>query len=292
MSGILRNTLRLVGTAKYAPNNSTKYLRSMTFTTNHLNNSLSLLQPNYLNHNRFGTQAKKISTDNGTTIWATGKKILSLFDANEEIKKNANIVHLKVSLSSGKVRLLTPEEEKYLIFPPKFSIKVNEESIDPSNNNIDAKPVTLSFYLGKWHVTLDDDELTLKIRDTGEIFILRHEVYVKALIKPPKQLEDGTYQMVPDPPISDYGVCGAKIISKQAGLEPFERSFAPRQTKATAEILKSYGNPISEALIDTKSARIIDDTPNSFGRMKLKFPMTVSLEGAPLQIKIKNSDDM
>ncbi|KAF7996344.1 hypothetical protein HCN44_001976 [Aphidius gifuensis] len=30
MSGILRNTLRLAGTAKYATNNSTKYLRSMT----------------------------------------------------------------------------------------------------------------------------------------------------------------------------------------------------------------------------------------------------------------------
>jgi len=35
----------------------------------------------------------------------------------------------------------------------------------------------------------------------------------------------------------------------------------------------------------------IDDKPNRFGRMKLKFPMTASLEGAHQEILLKDCDD-
>ncbi|XP_044001685.1 uncharacterized protein LOC122847892 [Aphidius gifuensis] len=278
MSGILRNTLRLVGTAKYALNNSTKYLRSMTLTTNHLKNSL-------LSFN----QANQISTNFGKIIRTTGKKILSLF-SNEQIRK-ADIVHLKVLLSDGKVRLMTREREKNLIFPPIFSIELNEESIQPISNKISPKEESLSYSLGKWNISLDGDALTFKIDDTDETFILKHAVYVKAHINPPKPLKNGRWKMVSETTISDCEMGSAKIISKQAGLTDNVRSFAPRQTEASAEILKSYGNPISEALIDTKSPRIIDDKPNDFGRMKLKFPMTASLEGAPITIKMKDTDD-
>ncbi|KAF7996433.1 hypothetical protein HCN44_002065 [Aphidius gifuensis] len=279
MSVILRNTLRLVGTAKYAPNNSAKYLRSMTLTTNHLNNSL-------LSFN----QANQISTNFEKIIRTTGNEILSLFAANEEIKK-AKIVHLKVSLSSGKVRLITPEREKNLIFPPTFNIELNKGSIEPKSNKIADEEETLSFKLSKWKVLLDDGELKLKVIDTGETFILKHAVHIKAHINPPKPLEDGAFDLTSEPPISNVRSYTAKIISESEGSKPLDREFPPVKTMATAELFKSYGNQVSETLIETGNVEIIEDRPNSFGRMKLKFPMTASLVGAPQEIKITNTDD-
>ncbi|KAF7995384.1 hypothetical protein HCN44_006491 [Aphidius gifuensis] len=90
-----------------------------------------------------------------------------------------------------------------LILPPTFSTKLNERSIQPQSNKKAYNEETSAFYLDKWHVLLDGDELTVKLKDTGET----------------------------------------------------------------------------------------TDTPNSFGMVKLQFPMTVTLEGTPVKIKIKDSDD-
>ncbi|KAF7995059.1 hypothetical protein HCN44_004531 [Aphidius gifuensis] len=296
MSAILRNTLRFVSTAKYATNNSTKNLRSMTFTTS-VNNSLPLLQPNYLNRNEFEKlqfiQAKKISTNFGTTMWTAGKKMLSLI-SNEEIKK-ATIGQLKVSLGSGKIRLLTEKNTKNLIFPPTFNIELNEKLIEPKSNKItNEEEKTLAFKLDQWHVSLDDDELTFKMKDTGEEFILKHAVHVVAHMYPPKPLEDGSYRSNSGTPISDVKVYPAKEISKSDGSEPLDREFPPISTVITPKQFDTNENDKNDEynpLLPKESNQEITDRPNSDGRMKLKFPMTASLEGSRQKILLKDCDD-
>ncbi|KAF7996383.1 hypothetical protein HCN44_002015 [Aphidius gifuensis] len=294
MSGILINPLRFVGTAKYVTNNSTKYLRSMTLTTS-VNNLLPLVQSNHLNHNKFRrlqfTQAKNISTNFGTTIWAARKKILSLF-SNEVIKKAA-IGQLKLSLNSGKVILLTPEGMKNFIFPPTFSIEFNGKPIEPISNKIANKEEQpLAFKLNNWHVLLDDDELIFKLKDTGEKFILKHALNVEAHIYPPKPLEDGSYKFNSVTPISDVIAYPAKLISKSDGSVPLELSWPPINAAIPVNRFDSDESEQSKSLLSTeKSDKEITDKPNSFGQIKLKFPMTAFLEGARQQILLRDCDD-
>ncbi|XP_044005710.1 uncharacterized protein LOC122850644 [Aphidius gifuensis] len=253
----------------------------MTYTTS-INNTLSLLQPNYINHNKFeklqSTQAKKLSTNFGTIIRAAGKKISSIF-TDDEIKVS-NIDNYEVSLNSGKVGLVTQEIVKNLILPPTFSVEFNGKSIEPKSNIIKDEVVkAVSFRLGKWNVSLKGDELTFKTRDTDETFILKHAVHVKFHRSPPKLLEDGGFESSPRTLFSDKFITyPAKVISKseQSGL--LEKSFPPvpmtRRVTATEDSIYE-----------------LTDEPNIFGRMKLKFPMIASLKGAQQKISSENLED-
>ncbi|XP_044001671.1 uncharacterized protein LOC122847877 [Aphidius gifuensis] len=159
MNGVLRNTLRLVGTAKYATNNST-YLRSMMLTTNRLNHSLPLLQSNDPNDNgseiSHATRAKKIWTNFWGTIHATGKKI-SIF--KEEIK-TSNINDFEVSFSSSKASLFSQEIKKNCIFPSIFCTELNGGLIIPKSNKTGEKKKT-SFEIGHWNASFAGDSLVL-----------------------------------------------------------------------------------------------------------------------------------
>ncbi|KAF7996368.1 hypothetical protein HCN44_002000 [Aphidius gifuensis] len=265
MSGILRNTLRLVGTAKYAPiTNSTKYLRSTTLTTSRINSSLVLEPNNYVRRSHHA-QAIQNSTGSWSTIRAAEKKILSIF-AKKEVKTVNINNNFMVSLDSGKVRLITPKiffGRKNLIFPSTFSIELNDKSIKPKSNKIAAEEEKTSFKLDNWYGLLDGGKLTLKLKDSNETFILKHTVYVKAKNNPPEYSEDEGLLFDPPKLDSDVRIYSCKIISKPDGLEP----------------LQNFDN-----LFRT-------DCPDEFGKMKLKFPMTVVLEGGQQKIKIKDTDD-
>ncbi|KAF7994995.1 hypothetical protein HCN44_004467 [Aphidius gifuensis] len=111
MSGVLRNTLRLVGTTKCAPINSTKYLRSMTLTTSRIDSSL-LLESNPLHHHESERSRDTQAIQNSTSVWSTiraaGKNLLLSIFENEEIK-TLNIKSFTVSLDSGNIGLITPK---------------------------------------------------------------------------------------------------------------------------------------------------------------------------------------
>ncbi|XP_044001687.1 uncharacterized protein LOC122847895 [Aphidius gifuensis] len=298
MSGILKNTLRLVGIGKYAPINSTKYLRSMTITTSRMNSSL-LSEPNNNSNNLHHHESEKLrdnqaiqhSTDFRKTIRAAGNKILSII-SDEELK-TLDINNFTVSLDNGKVGLITPKRffgRKDLIFPPTFSIELNDKSIEPKSNKIDAEEEKTSFKLGNWYGSVDGGKLSLTLKDSNETFILKHTVYVKAHNNPPKYSEnDGLSAISPklDP---DYRIYSAKIISKPEGSKPLERSYSPAGTDIPAEQLLKYGHTVAKSHLKISNGEVTDG-PDEFGKMKLKFPMTVVVEGGQQKIKIKDTDD-
>ncbi|KAF7996311.1 hypothetical protein HCN44_001943 [Aphidius gifuensis] len=277
MSGILRNTLRLVGTAKYAPNNSTKYLRSMTLTTNRLNNLL-------------GFQANQISTNFGSTIQAARLKILSIFPDGEI--KTSSFGYFEVSLTSSKInlRLMTPNRLKNLILPPVFSTKLNGVLVEPESNKNDTERKR-SFELDKWIVSLDGKKLRLKIQGSEETFTLEHAVYVEAHKPLPKLSENGSVIVrawIPklDPSIEIFS---AKLRSKTDSGE-LHRESPPSWHAIPFEKILHYGHDVPDSSAN-QSNDGITDRPNSYGQMKLKFPMTVVLEGGQQKIRIKDTDD-
>ncbi|KAF7996352.1 hypothetical protein HCN44_001984 [Aphidius gifuensis] len=263
MSEILRNTLRLVGTAKYATNNSTKYLRSITVTTNRLNHSLQSPGP---------------LTNVWTTIRAAGKTLLPTF--NDDRIKTSSIGDFEVSLSDSNVnvKVMSDKNIRNLIWPPTFSTEFNGKSIKPeSNKNSD---IERSFNVGVCNSLLHGAELKLKLIDSGKTFILKHEIHVKAFQKSPKPVKGGYKRIAPK--LDDRFVySNAKIISKVKGLEPKEREF------------KAANNLLSNKFVESpkESQDKITDGPDESGKMKLQIPMTVLLEGASYKMKIKDSDD-
>ncbi|XP_044021300.1 uncharacterized protein LOC122861158 [Aphidius gifuensis] len=269
MSGILRHTLRLGGTAKYALNNSTKYLRSMTLSTNRLTHSSPV---NYW-----------------TTIQTAGKEILSIF-GDEEVKIS-DIGCFKVSLTSGKVGLITPKfffGKKDLILPATFNTELNGEPIEPESNKIADEQAQTSFTLDKWDVSLDGGKLTFKLKDSDEIFILKHSMYAKALQKPPKVSETGGVIQTLPTLSSDITNYPAKIISKSEQLGLLERPFPPVNSYMPVERLEHFGSDVTKSLIKCSNGKITD-APDEFGKMKLFFPMTVLLEGGRQEITTTNS---
>ncbi|XP_044001683.1 uncharacterized protein LOC122847890 [Aphidius gifuensis] len=292
MSGILRNTLRLVGTAKYAPiTNSTKYLRSMTLTTSRINSSLVLEPNNYVRRSHHA-QAIQNSTGFWSTIRAAGNKISSTF-AEKEVKTLNINNNFTVSLDSGEVGLIIPKiffGRKDLIFPSTFNIKLNDKSIEPKSNKIAAEEEKISFKLGNWYGSVDSGKLILKLKDSNETFILKHTYYVKAKNKPPEYSEDEG--LLFDPPKLDFdvGIYSCKIISKPDGLEPLHRTYPPLGINIPAERVLRYGHNVPDALAKENDGKVTDE-PNSDGRMILQFPMTVVLEGGQQKIKIKDTDD-
>ncbi|KAF7996367.1 hypothetical protein HCN44_001999 [Aphidius gifuensis] len=292
MSGILRNTLRLVGTAKYAPiTNSTKYLRPTTLTTSRINSSLVLEPNNYVRRSHHA-QAIQNSTGSCSTIQAAGKKISSIF-AEKEVK-TLNINHnFTVSLDSGEVGLIIPKiffGRKDLIFPSTFNIELNDKSIKPKSNKIAAEEEKTSFKLGNWYGSLDGGKLTLKLKDSNETFILKHTFYVKAENNPPEYSEEEGLLFNPPKLDSNVKVYSAKITSKPDGSKPLHRTYPPVGSKLPPELLQRYGRKVPGALLKENDDEVTDG-PNSDGRMKLQFPMTVVLEGGQQKIKIKDTDD-
>ncbi|XP_044005774.1 uncharacterized protein LOC122850705 [Aphidius gifuensis] len=290
MSGILRNTLRLVGTAKYATNNPTKYLRSMELITNRLNHSLSPLGLHNSNlQSSNDIQAKK-TTNFWGTIRAAGRKILSIFVDKDEIA-TSNLGFFDVSLNSSHLYLITPNKQSALILPPTFSTKLNERSIQPQSNKKAYNEETSAFYLDKWHVLLDGDELTVKLKDTGETFILKHSVHVKAQKNLPKLNKDGEL-IIAAPRLDPHAaIKSAKITSTNESKISSFTEYPPLTWQCTPfEQFFRYGHGVPASLIEENNEEITD-TPNSFGMVKLQFPMTVTLEGTPVKIKIKDSDD-
>ncbi|KAF7994994.1 hypothetical protein HCN44_004466 [Aphidius gifuensis] len=293
MSGILRNTLRLVGTTKYAPINSTKYLRSMTLTTSRIDSSL-LLESNPLHHHESersrDTQAIQNSTSFWSTIRAAGKNLLlSIFDDGI---KTLNIKGFTVSLDSGNIGLITPKiffGRKDLIFPPTFSFELNEKSIEPKSNKIAVEEIK-TFKLHNWYGSLDSEKLTLKLKNSNETFILKHTIHVKAHNNPPPYSEVDGVSFKPPKLDSDVKSYCAKIISQQAGSNPQTRTYLPIGNPMSVEKLLSYGHDVPDELV-TKSNGQVTDCPDQYGKMKLKFPMTAVLEGSQQKIKIKDTDD-
>ncbi|KAF7996343.1 hypothetical protein HCN44_001975 [Aphidius gifuensis] len=272
MSGILRNTLRLVGTAKYAPNNSTKYLQSMTLST-----------------------TERISTDFRIFKRIAGRQILSLF-AKQEIK-TADFGGLHVSLSSGTVGLITREKHKHLIFPPVFTTELNGRPIEPESNKNNAKKKTLSFSLGKWNVSCNGHELKFNVNDSDEIFILTHAVHVDAYRSRPERLENGGYRSMRKVYFFDDEIISfpAKIIiSESEGSKPLiEHEILSENIPHSPNIKHhmDYGVVLPKYLDVENIDDEITDKPNKFGEMKLKFPMIVSLEGNQEKLEFKNIDD-
>ncbi|KAF7995828.1 hypothetical protein HCN44_006935 [Aphidius gifuensis] len=160
MSAILRNTLRFVGTAKCATNDSTKYLQTMPHMANRLNDLLALNGPNYLHH-----QSKRL--------------YLNTRDTNNKLayfEKSSNVGHFIVSLNSGKIRLLTDElfgRQKNITLPSTFITKLNGMTIEPeSHEKKEEEEEETSYNFGGVNVSLDDGKLKLQRQDTGESLIL------------------------------------------------------------------------------------------------------------------------
>ncbi|KAF7996298.1 hypothetical protein HCN44_001930 [Aphidius gifuensis] len=287
MSGILRNTLRLVGTAKYATNNST-YLRSMMLTTNRLNHSLPLLQSNNFNDNRseisHATRAKKILTNFWGIIHATGK-IISIF--KKEIK-TSNISDFEVSFSSSRAALFSQEIKKNCIFPSKFTTKLNEESIKPKSNKTDVKKET-SFEIGNWNASLAGDSLVLRLQNSKKTFILKHAVHVQAHMSPPKIAKNGSVLHTPQKPDSNIVISPLKIISKTLSNSS-ETTFPPVNVPIPYQKFFEFGDDLTETSYEEEDNDKLTHAPNNFGRMKLEFPMAVSLENQQ-KIKLENSND-
>ncbi|KAF7996312.1 hypothetical protein HCN44_001944 [Aphidius gifuensis] len=167
-----------------------------------------------------------------------------------------------------------------LIFPSTFNIEFNGKSIEPKSNKIDDEVgKTVSFWIDKWNVSLNGDELTLKTKDTDETFILKHALHVKLHKTPSKLLEDGGLKSSPTALFSDeIKMYPAKVISKPEGSEPLVKSYEPVEMER-----QTYANK--------GSIYELTDKPNEFGRMKLTFPMTASLEGAQQEIHSENMED-
>ncbi|XP_044021309.1 uncharacterized protein LOC122861167 [Aphidius gifuensis] len=251
MSAISRMTLRLVGTAKYTTNNST-YRQSMMLTPNRLNHSI--FQPNNLNNTDSeklqNTQTNEISTNFWTTIRAAKKKILAIF--GKEIK-TSNISDFEVTLGSSRASLFSQEIEEKCIFPSIFRTELNGKSINPRSNVTHKKK--RSFKVGKWwNASLFSDSLVLHLLNHDKIFILKHVVDVKAHISPLKIAKNG-------------GVHTPRKLDYDIAISP----------------VKITSDPMQSGFNET-------DAPDGSEKMKLHFPMSVSLENQQI-IKIKDSDD-
>ncbi|KAF7996338.1 hypothetical protein HCN44_001970 [Aphidius gifuensis] len=267
MSGILRNTLHLVGTAKYATNNSTKYIRSMTLMASHFHHSA----PNYFNRRESDTRVELTSINFWRNVWAAGKILLPTFKDYDRIGTLSISNNYEISLKTNNgLRIITPKKKKNLILSPRFSTKINGKSVEYDIHKFSYSDKKKLFRLGKWNVTLGEDEVTFKLKDSDKTFILKHAVYFKAFIRPAKEQEDG-WTLVSPKFDSQIMASSAKITSstKQAGS--LSREFPP---------------PSIEEIDDE-----ITNRPNSFGQVKLRFPMNVVLEGAHQEILLKDTND-
>ncbi|KAF7996287.1 hypothetical protein HCN44_001919 [Aphidius gifuensis] len=180
-------------------------------------------------------------------------KNLPEFLANRKKYIVPGIGILEIALESGDL-LIQPKysRNKRCIFPSIFRTELNGKSINPRSNVTHEKE--MAFKVGKWwNASLPGDSLVLRYNH-NKFFILKHVVDVKAHISPLK-------------------------IAKNSGVH------TPRELDFNVAIspVKITSDPMQSSFNET-------DAPDGSEKMKLHFPMSVSLENQQI-IKIKDSDD-
>ncbi|XP_044004055.1 uncharacterized protein LOC122849423 [Aphidius gifuensis] len=275
MSVILRNTLRFVGTAKYATN-STKYVRSIFSQRKILDDfkekELKLSDPN----NYF-----IIKNNNEPTSFY--QKLWSAFSGKVYVDENTlyitKIDYFVASVSCVEASFETPIKKKKFYLSPALSIKANEKSIEPVITEIvDEKP--FSSHNDTIRVSRKDGKFTLQKLDSGETVTLNHTIYLEAHTKE-RQTEEGGKGNIPSILIADIVYDDTKITSKVGKEEPKTFTHTPKLQPLNSK--KKY-----------KDERILeydDDDEDKTIKIDLQFPMTMSLEVTPRTIHVKELGD-
>ncbi|KAF7993245.1 hypothetical protein HCN44_006305 [Aphidius gifuensis] len=277
MSGVLRNALRLAGTAKYVTNNyQTQYLRrSMSHVANCSNditkNSATEDKSNDLSNCKYAekpqdTQAKKESAVACEKDWniisAAANKISSIAEnfknkitaeeeEEEEIPLKSNVGKFNLSLYGGTVTLKARGINKTYYWDAPLNIEGDKELMEKLQNTIAVKE---EIKLGKFNLLFDDDKLILKIRGRDKSFTFNHKLDITE--KSAKSLQDKI--------LADYGTpsdmsktfsqgnhfivsaCDTKITLK---TKEGEKTFFPKlsnENEKLCEELSSNGLNIKE----------------------------------------------
>ncbi|KAF7995774.1 hypothetical protein HCN44_006881 [Aphidius gifuensis] len=276
MSVILKSPLRLVGTAKYATNNLTQYLRAQEPPNNSFILLTSHSPSDYRSVTFHHTQAKIKSKNFWEWMRVSANKIFTPKLPYKNETSSTILGNFFVKQSSGTIELITNNKrQKNFIFPAVFTAKYNGELIAVESDTIASEEKgPISFRAGGLNLLLDGDKLKFKVKDSDETFILNHAVHITALKKPTQILKGGGIKILPSAHIDDVTAYDAELTLKTPKNEEHKK------------MLRTVN--FNYSLFRYAAAAAAADYP---GRVKLQFPMDLSLQGFKHIIKVKETGE-
>ncbi|KAF7994882.1 hypothetical protein HCN44_004354 [Aphidius gifuensis] len=287
MSGILRNTLRLVSTAKYATNNfySRRFASSMSRGLEKfiLNNKLDLKKPS--DYYVIGSNQEPKFWQH---VWADIRKKTFI---NADAANVAKIDYFIASISDAQSWVTVQKKKEKFYLPAPFNIKRNGESIKPiPTESVRVKSLAFSYENCNLHVSREGGKLKIQKGDSGETLIINHSVHIEAHQKTSRTKKNAYVKNIPSILISDVEFGDTKMIVKREGQDE-----ETQMIQGHAQYSDDYPSdlpPNNEFIDETKLGRNETiDLKNIRGSLDLQFPMSLSIKGGPQIIHIQDLDD-